>query len=130
MGAACTAADLGSLYFAPQVAGVDVQRFFQTLNLATEVLTGTANGNGKVYVEDWRRWSNPAYWDAVFSLTIADGVARNVPILVRVWAAVSLQSILSLQLPELRSEGLSFSTLTGDLAFGRGLPPLGLDSLW
>jgi uncharacterized protein YhdP len=98
-----------------------MQRFFRTIDKPSDVLTGTTAGNGKIYVEDWRRWANPAYWDAVLSLRIADGVARRVPILVRLWSAFSLQGILRLHVPELPSEGLAFSTLTGDLAFGRGL---------
>jgi hypothetical protein len=113
--------DLGGLFFAPHVTGIDVQSFFRVIDRPSDVLTGTATGNGKVYVEDWRRWANPAYWDAVLSLNITDGVARRVPILVRLWSALSLQSILRLQVPELPSDGLPFSTLAGDLAFGRGL---------
>jgi hypothetical protein len=75
--------DLGSLYFAPQLTGIDMQRFFRTIDKPSDVLTRTTAGNGKIYVEDWRRWANPAYWDAVPSWRIADGVARRVPILVR-----------------------------------------------
>lgn len=113
--------DLGSLYFAPHMIGIDMQRLFHTIGKPSDILTGTAAGDGKIYVENWRQWANPAYWDAVLSVRIADGVAQRIPILVRLWSTVSLQGILRLQGPELPSEGLAFSTLTGDLAFGRGL---------
>lgn len=39
----------------------------------------------------------------------------------RLWSTLSLQGLLSLQLPSLPSEGLAFSSLTGDFALGKGL---------
>ena len=112
--------DLGALFFAPHVSEVNVQRFFHMLGNPSDVLTGAVSGSGKIYVGNWRRWAHPADWDAILSLRIADGVARQVPILVQLWSAVSLQGVLRLQAPELPSSGLPFSTLTGELAFGRG----------
>jgi hypothetical protein len=53
--------DLGALFFAPHLTGVDVQSFFRTVGKSSNVLTDTATGSGKVYVENWRRWANPAY---------------------------------------------------------------------
>jgi uncharacterized protein YhdP len=79
------------------------------------------SGSGKVYMPDWHEWNSPAHWDALLSLAVADGVAQRVPILVRLWSALSLQGLLSLQLPSLPNEGLTFSSLTGDFAFERGL---------
>lgn len=113
--------DLGSLYFAPHMTGIDMQRLFDTIGKPSDILTGTAAGNGKIYVENWRQWANPAHWDAILSVRIIDGVAQRIPMLVRLWSVISLQGFLRLHGPELPSEGLAFSTLTGDLAFGRGL---------
>src|SRR5262249_42824792 len=55
----------------------------------------------------------------------------RVPILVRLWSALSLQGLLSFQLPSLPGAGLAFSALGGDFALGRGVAgakKLSLDS--
>ena len=41
--------------------------------------------------------------------------------LVRLWSAVSLQELLSFQLPSLPNHGLAFSSLAGDFVFGNGV---------
>jgi hypothetical protein len=113
--------DPKSLFIAPQLTGVDVQRFFSALGKPTNVLTGTLKGSGQIHISDWHQWDSPAHWDGTLSLTVADGVAQQLPILVRLWSAVSLQELLSFQLPSLPSEGLAFSLLTGDFALEKGL---------
>ena len=53
-------------------------------------------------------------------IAFADGAAKQIPILVRLWTALSLQSILSFALPEIPGDGLGFSSLGGDLTLGQG----------
>lgn len=113
--------DIGTMFIAPQVTSVDVSRFLRAVGTPTDVLTGLLNGKGKIYVPDWRAWTSPARWEAVLSLAVTNGVAKRLPILVRLWSALSLQGLLSLQLPSLPNEGLAFSSLRGDFAIGQGL---------
>ncbi len=113
--------DIDALFIAPQLTNVDLLRFFKTLGYPTEVLTGVLAGEGKIYMPDWHAWDSPARWDAILSLSVTNGVAKQVPILVRLWSALSLQGLLKFQLPGLPNEGLAFSSLIGDLALGKGL---------
>ncbi|MBI3304681.1 MAG: AsmA-like C-terminal region-containing protein, partial [Deltaproteobacteria bacterium] len=110
-----------ALFIVPQLTNVDFSRFFRALGTPTDVLTGTLSGKGKIYMPDWHQWDNPARWDATLSLAVANGVAQRLPILVRLWSALSLQGLLSFQFPSLQNEGLAFSSLTGDFALGKGL---------
>src|SRR5262249_23850108 len=113
--------DSKELYLLPHVTGVDVSRALTMFNTSSEKITGTLNGEGKVYFPDWHEWTNLARWRAQVSIAIADGVARQIPVLVRLWSAVSLQELLSFQLPSLLNDGLAFSSLTGDFSLGEGV---------
>lgn len=113
--------DTDAFYLAPQIAKIDVGRFFAALGAPSDVLSGTLSGGGKIYMSKSHDWGDLTQWDAQLSLAVADGVAQRVPILVRLWSAVSLQGLLSLQLPSLPTEGLAFSSLTGDFGVGGGL---------
>lgn len=113
--------DSKDIYLTPHVTGVDVAELFSLLGTPSERLTGTLSGAGKIYFPDWHDWKNLARWRAHLALTVADGIAQQVPVLVRLWSAVSLQELLSFQLPSLPSEGLSFSSLGGDFAIGEGV---------
>jgi hypothetical protein len=113
--------DIQGLFLAPQLTSVDVTRFLHALGTPTNALTGSLNGGGKIYMTDWHQWDAPAHWDALLSLNVVDGVAQRLPILVRLWSALSLQGLLSFHLPSLPTEGLAFSSLTGDVAFGKGV---------
>ena len=113
--------DSKALYLTPHVTGVDVSQALAMLGTPSNRVTGTLNGEGKIYFPDWHEWGNLARWRAQVSLAIADGTARQVPILVRLWSAVSLQELLSFQLPSLPNDGLAFSSLAGDFVFGNGM---------
>lgn len=113
--------DSDELYLTPQVVGVDVRRLLSMLNTSSEKITGALNGEGKIYIPDWHVWADLARWRANGSLAIADGVAQQIPLLVRLWSAVSLQQLLSFQLPSLANDGLAFSTLAGDFVLGGGV---------
>ncbi|HJY84325.1 MAG TPA: AsmA-like C-terminal domain-containing protein [Candidatus Binatia bacterium] len=113
--------DSDAMFVSPQLANVNLPGFFKALGTPTELLSGTLAGEGKIYMPDWHAWDSLAGWDGTLSLEVKDGVARRVPILVRLWSALSLQGLLSFQFPSLPNEGLAFSSLTGDLALGNGL---------
>jgi hypothetical protein len=113
--------DSKALYLTPHVTGVDVSRALAMLGTASDRVTGTLNGEGKIYFLDWHEWGDLTRWRAQVSLAIADGTAQQIPILVRLWSAVSLQELLSFQLPSLSNDGLAFSSLTGDFVFGNGV---------
>jgi uncharacterized protein YhdP len=91
------------------------------LGKSLDALRGSLSGSGKIYVPHWHTWDDPARWNAVLNLTIVDGVAKQLPILIRLWSALSLQGLLSFEHPSLPREGLAFSSLTGDLAIGEGV---------
>jgi uncharacterized protein YhdP len=113
--------DTKDLYVTPHVTGVDVPRLLSLLGTPSDKLTGGLTGEGKIHFPDWHEWKNLAQWRAHLSLAIANGVAQQVPVLVRLWSAVSLQELLSFQLPSLPSEGLAFSSFTGDFVMGDGV---------
>jgi hypothetical protein len=113
--------DSDAMFVAPRLANVNVPGFLKALGTPTAVLTGTLSGEGKIYMPDWHGWDNLARWDAMLSLSVKDGVAKRLPILVRLWSALSLQGLLRFQLPALPNEELAFSSLTGDFAMGNGL---------
>ncbi|HXG22586.1 MAG TPA: AsmA-like C-terminal domain-containing protein [Methylomirabilota bacterium] len=113
--------DLHSLYVAPQLKAVDVERLFRAVGAPTTALTGSLSSHGKIFMPNWAEWNELAQWDAVLSLKVEDGVAQRLPILVRLWSVLSMQGLLRLQLPSLPTEGLPFSSLTGDIAMGKGM---------
>ena len=113
--------DSKDLYLTPRVTGVDVSRSLSMLGAPSDKLTGTLNGEGKIHFPDWHEWHNLAQWRAQVSLAVADGVAQRIPVLVRLWSTVSLQELLSFQLPSLPSDDFAFSSLAGDFALGDGV---------
>jgi hypothetical protein len=113
--------DFNALFVAPQLTAVQVPQLFTAWGVPNDVLTGVLSGGGQIYIPDRHQWKSPAHWQAQLSLEVADGVAQRVPILVRLWSAVSLQAVLKLQLPSLPNEGLAFSSLSGDFAVGDGM---------
>jgi hypothetical protein len=112
--------DWDAAYLAPQLEEVDVTRFFQTVGVTTKALTGKLSGEGKIYMPNWAQWDELAQWDALLSLSVENGIAQRLPVLVRLWSVLSMQGLLRLQLPSLPTEGLPFSSLTGDFALGKG----------
>jgi len=113
--------DFNALFVAPQLTAVQVPQLLTAFGVPNDALTGALSGGGQIYIPDRHQWKSPAHWQAQLSLAIADGVAQRVPILVRLWSALSLQSVLQLQLPSLPTEGLAFSSLNGDFALGGGM---------
>ncbi len=113
--------DVNGLFLVPRLTGVQASQLLTAFGVPSDVLTGALNGGGQIYMPDRHQWKSPAHWQAQLSLAIADGVAQRIPILVRLWSAVSLQAVLKLQLPSLPNDGLTFSSLTGDFVLGGGL---------
>ena len=112
--------DSHALSFQPQLRQVAVRPFFAALGHPTGTLTGTLSATGEIGIADWDYWDDPEEWDGQLSVYIRDGIARRIPILVRLWSALSLQSIFSFSLPQLPRAGLAFSSLSGDLIFEQG----------
>jgi hypothetical protein len=120
-GAAVVWPDFDALFVAPQFAAVQVPQLLTVLGASSDVLTGAFSGGGQIYIPDRHLWNSLAHWQAQLSLEVENGVAQRVPILVRLWSAVSLQAVLKLQFPSLPLEGLAFSSLNGDFAVGGGI---------
>ena len=112
--------DSSALSFAPQVSRVDTADFFAALGHPTDTLSGTLDASGDIEVVNWEFWDDPEEWEAALTLSVQDGVARQLPILVRLWTALSLQSLLSFSLPQFSREGLPFSSLTGEVSVKHG----------
>lgn len=112
--------DSSALSFAPQVSQVDAADFFTALGHPTDTLSGTLDASGAIEVVNWEFWDDPEEWDGTLTLSVQDGVAQQLPILVRLWTAISLQSLLSFSLPQFPREGLPFSSLTGDVVVKHG----------
>ena len=101
--------DSSALSFAPQVSQVDTADFFAALGLP---LSGTLDANGNIKVASWAFWNDLEGWDGELTLSVHDGVAQRLPILIRLWTAI--------QLPQIPREGLPFSSLTGDVIVRHG----------
>ena len=112
--------DSNALSVAPRIGGVDAGPFFAALGHPTDVVSGTLDASGALEIAHWEAWNEPADWTGALHVAFADGAAKQIPILVRLWTALSLQSILSFALPEIPGEGLGFSSLSGDLTLGQG----------
>ncbi len=112
--------DSSALSFAPQVSQVDASDFFAVLGHPTDTLSGILDASGAIEVVNWEFWDDPEEWDGELTLSVQDGVAQQLPILVRLWTAISLQSLLSFSLPQFPREGLPFSSLTGDVVVKHG----------
>lgn len=112
--------DSSALSFTPQVSQVDAADFFAALGHPTDTLSGILDASGDIEVVNWEFWDDPEEWDGELMLSVQDGIARQLPILVRLWTAISLQSLLSFSLPQLPREGLPFSSLTGDVVVRHG----------
>jgi hypothetical protein len=113
--------DIDAAYLAPRLHKLDVERFFRAVGVSTKALSGSLSGEGKIYLPYWARWDEFARWNAELSLTVENGVAQRLPILVRLWSALSMQDLLRLQMPSLPTEGLPFSSLAGDFVLGEGI---------
>lgn len=111
--------DRQAMLVTPRLTEVDASRFLQDIGRPSGVLTGALSGNGRIAIADWQRWAHLADWDASLSLVLRDGVIQRLPVLVRLWSALSLQGLLSFELPSLGS-GLAFSSLGGDLTIDQG----------
>ena len=112
--------DSHALSFQPQLSQVAVRPFFAALGHPTDTISGTLSGTGEIEIADWKHWDDPEEWDGQLSVRVRDGIAQRIPILVRLWSALSLQSIFSFSLPRLPRAGLAFSSLSGDLIFEQG----------
>ncbi len=112
--------DIHAAYLTPQLRDLDVKHFFQTVNAPTKALTGKLSSTGTIYMPNWAKWDELAEWQATLSVSVQQGVAQRLPILVRLWSALSMQGLLRLQLPSLPTEGLAFSVLAGDFTLGNG----------
>ena len=112
--------DRQAMLVTPRLTEVDASRFSQQLGRPTTLLTGALSGNGRIHIPDWQRWQRLVDWDASLSLVLRDGVVQRLPVLVRLWSALSLQGLLSFELPSL-STGLAFSSLSGDLTIDQGV---------
>ena len=111
--------DRQAMLVTPRLTEVDASRFLQDIGRPSGVLTGALSGNGRIYISDWQRWDRLVDWDASLSLVLRDGVIQRLPVLVRLWSALSLQGLLSFELPSLGT-GLAFSSLGGDLTIDQG----------
>jgi len=112
--------DSHAVSFEPQLSQVAVRPFFAALGHPTDTISGTLSGTGEIEIADWEHWDDPEEWDGQLSINVQDGIARRIPILVRLWSALSLQSIFSFSLPQLPRAGLAFSSLSGDLILEQG----------
>ncbi len=112
--------DSSALSFAPQVSQVDAADFFAALGHPTDTLSGTLDASGDIEVGNWEFWDDPEEWEGELTLSVQDGVAQQLPILVRLWSAISLQSLLSFSLPQFPRGGLPFSSLSGDVVVKHG----------
>lgn len=112
--------DSNALSVAPRISGAEAGPFFAVLGHPTDVVSGTLDASGTLEIAHWEAWNEPADWAGELAVAFRDGVAKRIPILVRLWTALSLQSILSFVLPEIPGEGLGFSSLGGDLTLGQG----------
>ena len=112
--------DSSALSFAPRVSQVGAADFFAALGHPTDTLSGVLDASGDIKVVHWEFWDDPEEWDGELTLSVQDGIAQQLPILVRLWTAISLQSLLSFSLPQLPREGLPFSSLTGDVVVRHG----------
>ena len=119
-GTATLRLDSNALSVALRISGADAGPFFAVLGHPTDVVSGTLDARGTLEIAHWGAWNEPADWTGELAVAFRDGVAKRIPILVRLWTALSLQSILSFVLPEIPGEGLGFSSLGGDLTLGQG----------
>lgn len=113
--------DIEAAYLAPRLDKLDVEQFFRAVGVSAKALSGSLSGEGKIYLPYWAQWDELARWNAELSLAVENGVAQRLPILVRLWSALSMQDLLRLQVPSLPTEGLPFSSLTGDFVLGEGI---------
>ena len=112
--------DSHAVSFEPQLNQVAVRPFFAALGHPTDTISGTLSGTGEIEIADWEHWDDPEEWDGQLYINVQDGIARRIPILVRLWSALSLRSIFSFSLPQLPRAGLAFSSLSGDLILEQG----------
>ena len=112
--------DSAALSVEPRVSQVDASDFFAALGRPTDIISGSLDATGDIEIANWEFWDDPQEWDGELTLSVQNGVAQQLPILVRLWTAVSLQSILRFSLPQLPREGLPFSSLTGDVVVEHG----------
>ena len=66
---------------------VDTADLFAALGLP---LLGTLDASGNIKIASWEFWNDPEEWDGKLTLSVQDGVARQLPILVRLWTAIRL----------------------------------------
>jgi uncharacterized protein YhdP len=105
----------------PKVQGVPVQEFLGWFDIGTRGITGNVNLTGKLESSGATGTEIKRNLSGNFSLEIKDGVARRLPLLVRILNLMDLTRWFSFQLPDFNQKGIRFRSVIGDFKVDKGI---------
>jgi uncharacterized protein YhdP len=103
------------------VQGVPVQSFLRWFDMTTTEMTGRVNVTGRLETvgnDDAERKSN---LNGAFNLKIEEGTINRMRIVVQILNLLDLSRWFTLQMPDLRKEGIRFRSITGDFKVDKGV---------
>lgn len=105
----------------PKIKAVPVQGLLGWFDIGTREITGNVYLNGKLESRGSTKDETKRNLTGNFHLEIKDGIAKRLPLLVRILNLMDLTRWFSFQLPDLNQEGIRFRSVTGDFRVKKGI---------
>ncbi|MGH7828862.1 MAG: AsmA-like C-terminal region-containing protein, partial [Candidatus Binatia bacterium] len=105
----------------PEVQGVPIEGFLKWFDGETGEITGQVNLTGNFDSTGTNPLERKRNLTGAFQLKLEDGVVRRFTVLVRILNLLDLSRWFSLNVPDLRQQGIRFRSVTGDFKIERGI---------
>ncbi|MEE9143996.1 MAG: AsmA-like C-terminal domain-containing protein, partial [Candidatus Binatia bacterium] len=105
----------------PKVRAVPVHEFLGWFNVGTREITGDVYITGKLGSRGSTAADTKRNLTGKFHLEIKDGIAKRLPVLVKILNVMDLTRWFSLELPDLNQEGIRFRSITADVEVEKGI---------
>jgi len=122
-GAALIADQPDTLAFSvePRIQGVPIQGFLNWFEAATTEMTGNVNLSGNLDSGGKDGTERKGNLNGALKLRIEDGTILRFRILVRILNLLDLSRWFTLRVPDLRTQGIRFRSITGDFKVSKGV---------
>ena len=105
----------------PKIQGVPVQGFLNWFGTATTEMTGNVNLSGNLESGGKDGAERKGNLNGAFKLRIEDGTILRVRILVQILNLLDLSRWFTLRVPDLKTQGIRFRSITGDFKVSKGV---------
>ncbi len=105
----------------PTIRGVPIQSFLGWFDIATSEMTGKVSLTGNMETVGKDGAQRKRNLNGFFNLKIEDGTLHRLRILVQILNLLDLSRWFTLQVPDLKKQGIRFRSITGDFAIKNGV---------